>query len=167
MICARETIFSISSAPCTCFVGSSETSSEPGPDSTVPLPPTGNAYTLSLCSVAPTQFEHKQEYYNHVFCSHKSTMVVCLSRPLLIILGCPVYDPPLRGATTCYLNSTINLMFCSVYCDHNFEFLSTPHNPYFCGPSTNFQWVDATDRLNVFPECTGNPKSQTLGISIH
>lgn len=70
--------------------------------------------------------------------------------------GCPVYEPPLRGATACYLNSSVTLMYCHVYCDHNFEFLSTPTNPYSCGPSTNFNWLDVTGKLGTFPECTAH-----------
>jgi hypothetical protein len=48
-------------------------------------------------------------------------------------------------------------MYCQVYCDHNFEFLTTPQNPYSCGPTTNFQWLDVTGRLiTTFPECTAH-----------
>ena len=97
--------------------------------------------------------------------SYKNNISLLSSSAILYYFtGCPVYNPPLRGATTCYLNSTVNLMFCSVYCDHNFEFLATPHNPYFCGPTTEFQWIDATQRPNVFPECTGKSLTQTVGL---
>ena len=54
-----------------------------------------------------------------------------------------------------YLSKT-DIAYCSVYCDHRFEFNDVPRNPYQCGNSTNFQWRDGSGRIfDELPKCTG------------
>lgn len=73
---------------------------------------------------------------------------------LLLTIGCPVLEPPTRGAHVCLTISDV--IYCSVYCDHLFEFSDVPRNPYQCGSSTNFLWRDGSGHnLTDLPKCTG------------
>ena len=68
--------------------------------------------------------------------------------------GCAQFEPPVRGAFVCLRQPTI--IYCSVLCDHRFEFFTTPRNPYRCGEETGFLWVDVTgDVQRELPRCTG------------
>ena len=68
--------------------------------------------------------------------------------------GCQVFLPPTRGAFMCLRNSSI--IYCSVLCDHRFEFSSTPFNPYLCGEETQFNWMDFAGFIHTtLPDCTG------------
>ena len=83
-----------------------------------------------------------------MFSSHIAVVVYC-------VIGCEQFKPPIRGAFVCLRKPSI--IYCSVLCDHRFEFSSTPVNPYFCGEETGFLWkngasANITDGL---PNCTG------------
>ncbi|XP_064403958.1 uncharacterized protein LOC135349355 [Halichondria panicea] len=69
--------------------------------------------------------------------------------------GCPVLSPPTRGAYACLRSPTA--IYCSVLCDHRFEFSSSPRNPYYCGEATLFNWRDYPNGAirTSLPECTG------------
>lgn len=68
--------------------------------------------------------------------------------------GCPIFEPPTRGAFVCL--RIADIIYCSVLCDHRFEFSSNPINPYSCGESTGFEWLDAVGNpRNQLPDCTG------------
>ena len=77
--------------------------------------------------------------------------------------GCEQFEPPIRGAFLCLRQPTI--IYCSVLCDHRFEFFTTPHNPYFCGEETGFLWVDVTGTVveGELPRCTGQ---STVGAKL-
>ena len=70
-------------------------------------------------------------------------------------LGCEVFSPPTRGAFACLRSP--ETIYCTVLCDHRFEFSSTPNNPYYCGQETGFNWRVFPDGLiqQSLPECTG------------
>lgn len=69
--------------------------------------------------------------------------------------GCPVFEPPARGAFVCILVDSA-IIYCSVYCENLYEFSATPLNPYFCGTITRFAWTDFTNVTHQeLPKCTG------------
>ena len=69
--------------------------------------------------------------------------------------GCPVFEPPSRGAFVCLLEGDA-VIYCSVFCDRRYEFSSTPLNPYTCGAPTHFRWIDVTNKTHPeLPKCTG------------
>lgn len=69
--------------------------------------------------------------------------------------GCPVFEPPARGAFVCILEGDA-VIYCSVYCENRYEFSTTPLNPYRCGIITRFAWTDFTNETHQeLPRCTG------------
>jgi len=69
--------------------------------------------------------------------------------------GCPVFEPPARGAFACLLVGDA-VIYCSVYCESRYEFSSTPLNPYTCGAPTRLRWIDFTNQTHPeLPKCTG------------
>lgn len=79
----------------------------------------------------------------------------CNADPPLPPRGCPVLAPPMKGALVCL--RTVDVMYCSVYCDNLFEFASTPLNPYFCGACSNYKWTSyvTMQTFTELPRCTG------------
>ena len=79
--------------------------------------------------------------------------------------GCPIFQPPARGAFVCI--STEDQIYCSVICNEKSEFSAYPLNPYTCGANTMFEWRDI---FNVFhselPQCSGNMLCNIIGIDI-
>ena len=88
----------------------------------------------------------------------------CVSNPLHVHAhahphahaGCPVFQPPTRGAHVCL--RVEEAIYCNVYCDHRFEFSDIPLNPYWCGSPTGLEWRKfprGSKRVNDLPRCTG------------
>jgi len=65
-------------------------------------------------------------------------------------------DPPKSGAFVCTSVETQVQIYCSVMCTPSSEFSSYPSNPYTCGVSTEFLWVNFfNESFNQLPQCNG------------
>ena len=87
--------------------------------------------------------------------------VAYVSALIMYTTGCPIFEPPTRGGFVCIRNPDI--IYCSVYCDHRFEFNFSPRNPYFCGNSSEYQWMDFSGETHTqLPRCTGKVSALSL-----
>ena len=85
-------------------------------------------------------------------------IILEINVPLFLVTllqGCPVFLPPQRGAFACISMGQL-VIFCSVLCDDTSEFNTAPFNPFSCGVTTEFEWVDSTNfTYTRLPMCSG------------
>ena len=65
-----------------------------------------------------------------------------------------VDDAPENGGLVCYWYTDENSQYCSIKCNHGFEFPSGINRYETCGPTTNYSWFYEKRNIGI-PNCIG------------